>query len=183
MIKNYIHWLVGTYAYQDCKEFVLSLFPSFKYDLQSLTISLSFLAAVVNEFIGIGPALGVAMLVAIIVETMTGIRASRSRGEKFQSFKFSRCVIKVLVWYSLLYFTNSFASDFAARAGVFNVLALLFFNFVFVVILTYFAVEYITSILENLAVIDGKPKDTLIKVIREQWSNLLCKLKGGKNEN
>lgn len=177
MIRNYIQWLVGTYAYNDVKEFLLSLFPSFKYGIQGLTISLSFFAAVINEFIGIGPALAVAMLVAVLVETWTGIYASRKRGEKFQSFKFSRCVIKIAVWYSLLYFTHSFSSDCAAHTGIGYLFAVYFFNFIQILILAYFAIEYMTSILENFAVIDGKPKDNLINAMKDSWQILLDKFK------
>lgn len=182
MIKNYIRWFVGTYAYADVKEFLLSLCPSFKYGLQSLSLAISFITALVNQLVGIGPALAVAMLIAVIVETWSGIKASRIRLEAFESFKFSRCVIKVAVWYSLLYFTHSFALDCAIREGWIYLLGETFFNFVRILILSFFCVEYVTSILENLAVIDGKPKDTLIKVIRENWQEITNRLKSKKHE-
>ncbi len=181
MIRNYIHWLLGTYAFQDIREFLYSLFPSFKYNIQSLTISLSILAGVINSVFGIGPALAVCMLIAVLVETWTGIKASRIRQEKFESFKFSRCVIKVFVWIVLIYIANSFSNDCANRNGWINSMGELFFEFVRIAILTYFCVEYVTSILENYAVIDGKPKDALVNAIREKWSILTDLLKK-KNE-
>lgn len=177
MIRNYIQWLVGTYAYNDVKEFLLSLFPSFKYGIQGLTISLSFLAAVINEFIGIGPALAIAMLLAIIMETSTGLYASHKTGISFESSKFSRCIIKITFWYSLLYFTHSFSNDCASHTGIVYAFAVYFFDFIQILILVYFFIEYITSILENFAVIDGKPKDTLILAIKDSWQILLDKFK------
>ena len=42
---------------------------------------------------------------------------------------------------------------------------------------TWFCVENVTSILENLAVIDGKPKDTLIKQVEILWVTVTDKFK------
>ena len=86
-------------------------------------------------------------------------------------------MIKVFVWIVLVYIANSFSKDCAAREGWINTMGELFFEFVRIAILTYFCVEYVTSILENYAVIDGKPKDALVKVIRERWSILTDLLK------
>ncbi len=175
MNNSYFKWLLESYQYDSMKEFLLSLFPSFKYELQSLSISLSFISASFTFLLGIGPALAFAMMVAIIVETVTGIKASRMRKEKFQSFKFSRCIIKVAVWYALLYFTNAFASEFDSKDSL-DIIACYFFLFIRILILTYFFIEYLTSILENLAVIDGKPKDSLIQVVKDNWKLLTQKL-------
>ena len=177
MIKGYFKWFIGTYAYSDVKEFLLSLFPSYKYQLHNLTLILSVFSALINMFFGIGPIIAFAMIVAILAETWTGLKASFIRKEKYSSHKFSRCVIKVAVWYTLLFITNSFAVDFGARDGVFSYVTSLFFDFIRVMILSFFAIEYVTSILENLAVIDGKPKDALISVISEYWSSLISKMR------
>lgn len=171
-----------TYEYASFEEFVLSLAPSFKYKLQGLTITLSFLAGVVDQLFGIGPALAVAMVIAILAETGTGIKASRLRGEKFSSFRFSRCIIKVFVWFTLLYITNAFEKDMAARSGLFYDAAHLFFQFIFIVILSYFMIEYVTSILENLGSITGKGKTALIDVIQNAWKRFLTTFKYSKKD-
>jgi hypothetical protein len=171
-----------TYEYASFEEFMLSLAPSFKYRLQSLTLTLSFLAGIVDQLFGIGPALAVAMVVAILVETWSGIKASKKRGQKFSSFRFSRCIIKIFVWFTLLYITHAFESDFAARSGIVSSAAHLFFQFVFIVILTYFMIEYVTSILENMGSITGKDKRVLIDVIQNAWKRFLCTFKYGKKD-
>ena len=43
--------------------------------------------------------------------------------------------------------------------------------------MTWFCVEHVTSILENLAVIDGKPKDTLIRQVGMLWVTVTDKFK------
>ena len=181
MIKSYLTWFIGTYGYTDFKEFLYSLFPSFKYGFQTLTIGISLIGALVSKTIGIGTASIVAMAIAVIVETVSGIYASKLRGEAFQSFKFSRCVIKVFVWYVLLYITNSFAVDMASKEGAFSVVSNIFFESIQSVILIYFGIEYVVSILENLAVIDGKPKDALTGVIRDYWKSITDRIKS-KND-
>lgn len=72
---------VATYGYDSPKEFFLSVAPSFKYNLQFPAISFSAVTAVVSEWIGITPFLAMAMLVAIVSEMWTGIRASKVQGK------------------------------------------------------------------------------------------------------
>ena len=130
---------------------------------------------------GIGPVVVFAMSVAVLVETFTGLRASHKRGEPFESYKFSRCIIKVAVWLTLVFILNSFARDMDARESWLYSVGSFFFDSAKLAVLTYFCVEYVTSILENLSVIDGKPKDALISAIKDKWSVMINLLKN-KNE-
>ena len=158
---------VATYGYDSPKEFFLSVAPSFKYNLQFPAISFSAVTAVVSEWIGITPFLAMAMLVAIVSEMWTGIRASKVQEIGFESFRFSRCIIKLCIWLTIIYITHSFylESKAGSEESFIMLLATLFFSIVKVFVMTWFCVEHVTSILENLAVIDGKPKDTLIKQV------------------
>ncbi len=94
---------VATYGYDSPKEFFLSVAPSFKYNLQFPAISFSAVTAVVSEWIGITPFLAMAMLVAIVSEMWTGIRASKVQGIGFESFRFSRCIIKLCIWLTIIF--------------------------------------------------------------------------------
>ena len=106
---------VATYGYDSPKEFFLSVAPSFKYNLQFPAISFSAVTAVVSEWIGITPFLAMAMLVAIVSEMWTGIRASKVQGIGFESFRFSRCIIKLCIWLTIIYITHSFYLE--SKAG------------------------------------------------------------------
>lgn len=181
MLNTFTRFL-KTYEYASLEDFLYSLGPSFKYKLQGLTITLSFLAGIIDQVFGIGPALAGAMVVAVLVETWTGIKASKKRGEKFSSFRFSRCILKVFVWLTLIFITHAFESEFADRNGIAYGTAHLFFQFIFIVILAYFMIEYVTSILENLGSITKKDKQALIDVIQNAWRNLLSTLKFGKKD-
>lgn len=168
---------LATYRYDSIEEFLLSLAPSFKYNLQSFTITMSLIAALIDRVLGIGPALAIAMFVAVLIETITGITASKKRGIPFESFRFSRCILKVAIWYSLLYVTHAFEMDFAIKTGVFYIAVHLFFQLVFIAILSYFLLEYITSILENFGIITGKGKESLILTLKESWEKFISALK------
>lgn len=108
---------VATYGYDSPKEFFLSVAPSFKYNLQFPAISFSAVTAVVSEWIGITPFLAMAMLVAIVSEMWTGIRASKVQGIGFESFRFSRCIIKLCIWLTIIYIHHLVLSGEQGRSG------------------------------------------------------------------
>ena len=177
---NYIERFLATYGFDGIIGFLLSLFPSFKYGTQVPAFSLSVLLAVISEVLGISPLLVLVMFLAVIIETTTGRRASKKRGEPFESFKFSRCVIKVFVWCFLFFMFHSFSNDMQMHDGWVFILGVIFFDVIHVATMVYFCIEYGTSILENLAVIDGKPKETLIVAMSDVWTSLIGKFKNLK---
>ncbi len=174
----YINRLLATYGFVGIQDFLLSLFPSFKYGVQGYTLSLSAVVAVVSELLGMSPMLVLVMLVAVIVETTTGISASKKMGGHFESFKFSRCVFKVFVWVLLFFIFHCFAQDMAHhenswiyQCGVW------IFDVLHVTTMVYFVIEYVTSILENLAVLDGKPKEALVVALTDLFDSMLNRFK------
>ena len=170
---------VATYGDDSLKDFFLSIAPSFKYNLQLPAISFSAITAIISEYIGITPFLAMTMLVAIVSEMWTGIRASKVQGIGFESFRFSRCIIKLCIWLSIIYIIHSFylESKTIAENDFVMLLATVFFSIAKVFVMTWFCVEHVTSILENLAIIDGKPKDTLIKQVGILWMTVTDKFK------
>jgi len=182
-MNNYFTKFLAAYDYGSFREFSLSVFPTFKYELQGLMMLVSFVSGTVNYFFGIQPALAFAMFVAVIVEVWTGIKASRKLGKKFESFRFSRCVIKIGIWLIILYIIHAFEKEYESRTNYIQMAAYAFFNFVYVVALTGFLVEYLTSILENVAVLQNKPKTQIIEAIQSGWSRFTDSIKTKKNEN
>lgn len=176
-----INRFLETYGFEGFRGFLLSLFPSFKYGVAGQTISLSAVLAVVSEWLGMSPFLVLVMALAVVVETWTGFKASKKQGGHFESVKFSRCIIKVFVWVALFFMFHSFAMDMQThednwvyQSGVYV------FEVLHVATMLYFVIEYSTSILENLAVLDGKPKETLVLAIGSMFDSLFSKLKGGR---
>ena len=139
---------VATYGYDSPKEFFLSVAPSFRYNLQFPAISFSAVTAVVSEWIGITPFLAMAMLVAIVSEMWTGIRASKVQGIGFESFRFSRCIIKLCIWLTIIYITHSFylESKAGAEESFVMLLATLFFSIVKVFVMTWTSGNFAYSV-------------------------------------
>jgi len=182
-MKNYFVKFLAVYDWNSFEEFVLSIFPSCKYQLHSAVLTLSVLSGLVNYLFGVTPALAIAMFAAIVIEVVTGIRASKRKGIGFESFRFSRCVIKILIWLAILYIIHAFKREFQDSKNLIDLAAYSFFSFVFVACLTGFLVEYVTSILENVSVLKGKEKTAIIEAIHGGWTNLLSNIKPKKNEN
>lgn len=158
------------------KSFLFSLCPSFKYGMQSLSIWWSVALGVVAEVLGLTPGLVVAMFVAVLVETFTGIKASSKRGEKFESFKFSRCILKLTIWVVIIYVLHQFTCEMESGDSYFYQFGYVVFMLMKVSVMMYFCVEYVTSILENLAEIEGKPKDSLVNMMWEAFRNATAQL-------
>lgn len=174
---KFLSKFLASYDYPSLKDFLLSLFPTWKYQIQTSAFILSGIAAGVNNLIGIGPALAFAMVVAVIVEIASGIKASKKQNKDFESFRFSRCVLKIVFWFALFYFIHAFEREYILKDHFMDILAFLFFKSLFVGLMALFCIEYLTSILENLSVIDGKDKTYYISFIKESFANLLDNLK------
>lgn len=179
---NFITKFLDSYGFDGPKDFLFSLFPSFRYGIQIPAISLSAVVAVFSEFLGFSPVIVFVMFMAVIVETLTGIRASTKSGHPFESFKFSRCIIKVVIWCFLFFMFHSFSNDMAEKTGWMFAMGVVLFDIMHVTTMVYFCVEYGTSILENFAVLDGKPKETLINAIKETCTSMINQFKSHKNE-
>lgn len=175
---KFLYKLLATYAYNSPREFFESMFPSWKYQLQYLSLILSGISGALSYLFGFGPALGFALFVAVIVEVWTGIKASKKKGYDFESFRFSRCILKLTIWGVLFYVIHQFENEYAERTHFLDVAAYIFFKILFLFALSFFAIEHITSILENKAVISGKPKTALIEVIQATWKKFTDTLKG-----
>lgn len=175
---NWFNQLLLSYGFSSCRDFLLSVFPSFKYGTSTISIIVSAILGLLSTWLGISPCIIMVMLAAVLVETMTGIRASKKQGEPFESFKFSRCVIKVALWVFLFFMFHQFSLDAETKVGHWVwALAGFLFDVLHATTMVYFVVEYGTSILENLAVLDGKPKDSLIVAITDGFKSIVSSFK------
>lgn len=175
---SFVTHFLNSYGFDSVKDFFLSLFPSYKYGLQGFTLTLSAILALISEAVGITPVVVLAMFVIVVVEVFTGTKASRKNGIPFESFRFSRCILKVFIWLCIFFIFNSFSKGLSSHAdnwvyasGVF------FFDVLNVTTMIFFCIENVTSILENLAVLDGKPKEALVVAMGEIFQSIVDKFK------
>lgn len=174
-----IQRFLSTYGWASNKEFMLSLFPSAKYGTMGGSISFATVTAFFVQYLGISPALIPALVIILGTELWTGIRASvKMKKEPFESGKFSRFVIKLCVWMVLFYTAHSFMNEYRGQETLVQILAFTFFEVLKVFLMSLFLVENVTSILENLAVLDGKPKAAYIDKTKELFNAFFKALKG-----
>lgn len=172
---------LNSYNYASYKDFVLSLFPSWKYGMGAGAVSSSAIITWFADVMGVTPLIVGVMLLVIFVETVSGLYASHKLNITFESLKFSRCVLKLFIWVVLLFALHAFAKDMALYQGwVYSVAAWMLSTF-HALMMVYFCVENTTSILENLAVIDGKDKATYINAMRDMFTEAINFLKNNIN--
>ncbi len=173
-----IRRFLSTYGWASNRDFLLSLFPSVKYGTMGGSISFAAVSAFFVQYLGISPALIPALVIILATELWTGVRASRKRKEPFESNKFSRFVLKLCVWMVLFYTAHSFMNEYRGQETLVQILAFTFFEVLKVFLMSLFLVENVTSILENLAVLDGKPKDTYVEKTKDLFNAFFKALKG-----
>lgn len=175
-----INRFLETYGFDGIKGFLLSLFPSFKYGVAGQTLSASAVLGFVSNLLGMSPFMIPVMFMAVVIETWSGIKASKKQGGHFESIKFSRCVIKVFIWISLFFMFHCFAMDMQTHEDWVHMTGFYVFEVLHVATMVYFVIEYGTSILENLAVLDGKPKEALVVAFGTMFEHFIQKMKGGQ---
>ncbi|WP_180979122.1 phage holin family protein [Hoylesella timonensis] len=177
-LLNSIRRFLSTYGWVSNKEFMLSLFPSAKYGMIGGSVSLSAISALFVHYLGISPALIPAIAIIIVTEIWTGIRASAKQGKAFESFKFSRCVIKIAIWFALFHCAQSFRNEFESPSTFVEQLGFLFFDVLKLLFMILFVIENTTSIMENEAVLDGKDKSAYIEYVKELFKTFFGAVKG-----
>ena len=112
----------------------------------------------------------VAFAILALAELITGLYASVIvRKEKLQSGKMGRFTFKLAMIFIVIYVINTFMKQFQNQSPALHTL----FDWMYTGVFAYSALEYLVSVLENVAVITGKESSTLIVAIKEKLNSLL----------
>jgi hypothetical protein len=156
------------YSYEDATEMFYSVFPSIKYGVVGVTLNIAGLGALAEVVFGFKGMTILAFAVLACTELITGIYASIIiRKEKLQSNKLSRFSMKFGVLLITFFCVNSFRNEFAKDSIVGSL-----FDWLFSAGFFFFTLEYLISILENIATITGKPKSAFVEVIKNKLNIL-----------
>ena len=163
MISKFFNHLVNSFGFSCVTDFTNSIIHN---KLLMITIPLASISALLETFLGLRSLTISAFVVLVILELITGLVASKKRGEEIVSHKFSRFGFKIFVWVSLLYIVNSFKLEYIPQNTNFGTLASGFFTWLHGTLFIYIVVEYLISVLENLGSITKEDHDkTLINII------------------
>lgn len=164
----FIDKFLYSYGYDSVGALVESVFPSTKYVGLGQSAALSSVLGCICSALGVWPVLVIAMMLIMLIELVSGVCASHKRKEHFESSKFSRFLLKLCIWFVL--FVSCQLFEFFAEQYGHNAFAWIigawFFDVLTVILMIAFVVEYTTSILENMACIDGKDKSFYIDAVK-----------------
>lgn len=182
MISKFFNHLVNSFGFNCTGDFSNSIIHT---KLLAVTIPVAGFSSLLEITLGLRHLTILAFVVLITLELLTGLIASKIRGEKIVSHKFSRFGFKVFVWLILLYVINTMKVEYSQQTNNnFTSLASGFFTWLHGTLFIYIVIEYLISILENLGVITKKKNDNIIKTIIKKLNNFLGNEKNkDHNEN
>ncbi|MCH7400121.1 phage holin family protein [Belliella sp. DSM 107340] len=147
--------ILKSFGYENWTQLGESLAPSFKYQLTIPTVTLSGLTALVSRVFGLDAWSFGVLLIMFMVELRSGIRASKIRGEQFESMKLSRFSFKVFYYLVIIAVTHLMSFSYAMLD---KPVASEIFSWMQIFLVIQIVHENIVSIAENISVISGKPK-------------------------
>lgn len=163
-------YILKSYLFEGWSDFYTSFFPSFKYGFTLMVISLSGFIAFIELFFGFQYYTFLAFSVGALVELSSGIYASVVVNKQpFSSQKLGRFMLKFILLMIGLFMVNQFGKEWETKNSLLHTL----FEWVYAFMFSLGAFEYLTSILENIAVSKGKPKDYYINIVMRKRDDIL----------
>lgn len=163
--------LLRAWNWQTPNALTVSLMPSLKYQLQTALFSISWLLSLFEMIFGLGHMAVIAFAVLAMTELISGLYASLAiRRERLESWKMGRFVVKLALLMVVFYVLHQFAQGFRSKQ---HALAAQTLDWLYMLVFIYSALEYLVSVLENIAVIGGKPNHTLIDAIKKRLNKWL----------
>lgn len=152
------HWNYNLHrlGYEDGAALINSLIPTNKYPGSGLiTLLVSIPTVPIIRIFGLDGLAFAALILIFIVELASGIWASKTKGEEFVSYKFSRFLFKVFYYLAIIAICYLMSVSFSTRG---KATAEVIFDFMHLFFTVQIVLENIVSISENYSVISGKPK-------------------------
>lgn len=173
-MKQFFTKILAGFEFTGFDDFATSLIPSFKYGLMAMIMTFSIPIAAVEYYssyvFGLNLPAVVALIIVMIVELLSGLHASKVSGQKFSSSRFSRFTVKTACYLVLISVPYLFKMSYEQSGNGFAAGA---FDWLHVFLTVQIVAEHVLSILENLAIIQGKPKTYWIDKIKSKLDSLL----------
>jgi hypothetical protein len=165
-MRTFFNYIVTNFGFSDCSDFLNSFLH---FNLMNVTLPIVGISAFIEKYFGLEHLTIMSFGLLMILELVTGLMASKIKKVKIESKKFGRFGLKVLVWFSLIFITNSLSIEYKSHKDVIGSMAHAMFNWVHTFLFIYINMEYLISILENLGVITGNKKNSknLIKIMMD----------------
>ncbi|MGY6649108.1 phage holin family protein [Wenyingzhuangia sp. IMCC45574] len=158
-----LDFIVQAFGFAGIENFKLSTFGFMSHKI----VSLSMLVAVIKSFFGVNHAFVFAYVALIIFEWFTGVMASLKRGEKHESRKLGRMILKLAVYCVPIAILNTFSkhSQFPSVNGYeLDPFLWLYWTVLLVVIW-----QLTVSLLENLESLGFKWAKLLLRILNKRF--------------
>lgn len=169
-MKKFISNILNGFDYLSITEFAHSLVPTVKYNLAALVLILSISLGWVDKIFGLSALAVGALVLVMFAELGSGIYASHVKKEEFSSKRLSRFGVKVACYLILISVPYVLYDSYHAHG---NTVAAYLFDWMHTFLTIQIAAENIISILENIAVIQGKDKTFWIEKIKSKITGTL----------
>ncbi|WP_027391775.1 phage holin family protein [Aquimarina latercula] len=162
-----LNYILQGFGFINYADFKTSSFGFMSDKIINLAAIGAVITSITTEIFGITPFFSIAYVVLIIFEWQTGLRASLKRGEKHESRKLGRMILKVATYTIPVYVLNTFQKEvvFPSVLGYeIDPFVWLYWTVLLVIIW-----QLLVSLLENLDALGYRYASTLLKIINKQF--------------
>ena len=163
-----LNYILQGFGFRDSHDFLRSAFGhTFSMLFIKMDVILSLLFATIHFLFGFNHLFLTAYAVLLIFEWITGVQASRKRGEKHESRKFGRMLLKIATYLVPIYILHTFSAnvDFPSIGGFeFDP-----FHWLYWVVLIGIIWQLVVSLLENLDCLGFRFAKVLLKIINKKF--------------
>lgn len=138
----------------------------------AMSVTMAGVSNLINKYIGLEPVTFLAFILLLLVELITGIKASIYEGNKLESRKFSRFVFKVFIYIVMISITHLFSIGSEGR-----IISSLY-GFIHFIIIDYITIQLIISVFENLSRLGFQESSKVFKAIKNylnKWFDMESK--------
>ena len=120
------------------------------------------LAYFIEQYVGLTVTAYIAFLTLLILEFITGIRASLKSGKKIESRKFGRMIVKIGLYTTILGIIHVMKGAIASSFDI--------YDWVYYVVFNMVVIQLIISVLENLSKLGFAESKGIIGIIKKRLS-------------
>lgn len=164
-----INYILNGFGFVNWNDFYKSSF-GFILNSQKVVkadILLAFFISTVEFLFGFNHLFWMAYVVLLLFEWFTGVKASQKRGEKHESRKFGRMLLKIATYMTPLYILNTFAQN--ASFPIIMGYEIDPFTYLYWAVLLGIIWQLMVSLLENLECLGFRFASMLIKIINKKF--------------
>lgn len=163
-----INYILQGFGFRNLEDFIKSTFGFIQSsNFIRIDLVLSFIISSVSFLFGFNHLFLTAYVVLLILEWWTGIQASKRRGERHESRKFGRMLLKISTYLVPIYILNTLADN--SNFPILFEFELNPFRWLYWVVLLAIVWQLFVSLLENYDTLGYRFPKVLLKIINKKF--------------